>query len=29
MLLRKWNYQKHEYEPYEVPDEWDMERCSK
>ena len=22
MLLRKWNYQKREYEPYEVPDDW-------
>ena len=23
MLLRKWNYDIHEYEPYSVPDEWD------
>ena len=23
MLLRKWNYEKHEYEPYNVPDKWD------
>lgn len=23
MLLRKWNYEKHEYEPYNVPDEWE------
>lgn len=23
MLLRKWNYKKHEYEPISVPDEWD------
>jgi len=22
MELRKWNYEKHEYEPYEIPDEW-------
>lgn len=24
MLLRKWNYQKHEYEPYEIPNEWNV-----
>lgn len=23
MLLRKWNYDIHEYEPYSVSDEWD------
>lgn len=23
MLLRKWDYEKHEYEPYIVPDEWE------
>lgn len=22
MLLRKWNYEKREYDPYEVPDDW-------
>lgn len=22
-MLRKWNYNIHEYEPYNVPDEWD------
>lgn len=22
MILQKWNYEKHEYEPYKVPDEW-------
>ena len=22
MTLRKWNYDKHKYEPYNVPDEW-------
>ena len=22
MILQKWNYEKHEYEPYEVPDDW-------
>ena len=21
-ILKKWNYQKHDYEPYEVPDDW-------
>ena len=21
-ILKKWNYAKHEYEPYEVPDDW-------
>lgn len=24
MILRKWNYQKHDYEPYEVPDSWNI-----
>ena len=24
MILRKWNYEKHEYEPFEVPDEWNF-----
>ena len=23
MVLRKWNYEKQEYEPYEIPDDWD------
>jgi hypothetical protein len=22
MILKKWNYDKHEYEPYRVPKEW-------
>ena len=22
MILKKWNYDKHIYEPYEVPEEW-------
>ena len=22
MELRKWNYEKNKYEPYEIPDEW-------
>lgn len=22
MLIRKWNYEEHTYEPYEVPDDW-------
>ena len=22
MILRKWNYKTHKYEPYEIPDEW-------
>lgn len=22
MLLRKWNYKEHKYEPYEIPDDW-------
>lgn len=22
MVLNKWNYEKREYEPYEVPDDW-------
>lgn len=21
-VLRKWNYEKHDYDPYEVPDDW-------
>lgn len=24
MLLKKWNYQKHKYEPYEIPDSWNV-----
>ena len=24
-LLSKWNYRKHEYEPYPIPDDWDVE----
>ena len=23
-MLRKWNYKTHEYDPYEVPDEWNV-----
>jgi len=28
MLLNKWNYQKREYEPYEVPDDWNVKTYS-
>lgn len=28
MKLRKWNYYKHEYEPYEVPDSWNVKTYS-
>ncbi len=28
MILQKWNYKKHEYEPYEVPDEWNVKTFS-
>ena len=24
MILRKWNYETHEYEPYKIPDEWNV-----
>lgn len=24
MMLRKWNYKTNEYDPYEVPDDWDV-----
>lgn len=24
MLLRKWNYEKHNYEPYEVKEDWNV-----
>ena len=24
MILRKWNYKTNEYDPYEVPDGWDV-----
>lgn len=24
MELKKWNYKKHEYEPYKVPDNWNV-----
>lgn len=24
MKLRKWNYETHEYDPYEIPDEWNV-----
>jgi hypothetical protein len=23
-ILRKWNYNKHDYEPYEVPEDWKL-----
>lgn len=23
-ILRKWNYEKHIYEPYEIPDDWNL-----
>lgn len=28
MKLRKWNYEKREYEPYEVPDSWSVKTYS-
>ena len=28
MLLRKWNYEKREYEPYEIPDDWNCKTYS-
>ena len=28
MILRKWNYSKHDYEPYEVPDDWNVKAYS-
>ena len=28
MILSKWNCKKHKYEPYEVPDEWDVKLYS-
>ena len=24
MIIQKWNYEKHKYEPYEVPDDWNF-----
>ena len=24
MILQKWNYKKHKYEDYEIPDEWNV-----
>ncbi len=27
MILNKWNYKKHEYEPFEVPDDRDVRLC--
>lgn len=24
MVLGKWNYETHEYDPYEIPDEWNV-----
>ena len=26
--LRKWNYEKQDYEPYEVPEEWEFVMCT-
>jgi len=28
MILNKWNYKKHIYEPYEIPDEWNCKTYS-
>ena len=28
MLLQKWNYKKHKYDPYEVPDDWNCHSYS-
>lgn len=28
MTLRKWNYEKREYEPYEIPNDWDVKTYS-
>lgn len=28
MILEKWNYDKHKYEPYNVPDEWNVKTYS-
>lgn len=28
MILKKWNYKKHEYDPYEIPDEWNCKTYS-
>lgn len=28
MLLNKWNYKAREYEPYEVPDDWNVKTYS-
>ena len=28
MTLRKWNYKTRDYEPYEVPDEWNVKTFS-
>ena len=28
MLLRRWNYKKREYGPYEVPDDWNVKTYS-
>lgn len=24
MILRKWNYERHKYKDYEIPDEWNV-----
>lgn len=28
MVLNKWNYEKQDYEPYEVPDDWNVKMYS-
>lgn len=28
MVLNRWNYEKHDYEPYEVPDDWNVKMYS-
>lgn len=28
MILRKWNYKTHKYEPYEIPDNWNCKTYS-
>ena len=28
MILRKWNYEKREYEPYEIPNDWNVKAYS-
>ena len=28
MILNKWNYRKHKYEPYKIPDNWNVKTYS-